>query len=258
MSSTVASAAIARGASSWARVIVMISPYTFSAISIAIAIGISVLGAAWGIYIIGSSLIGAAIQASRITSKNLISFVKNEPIGSLELVPCTNHIGLDLIGIKMSSTVATAAIAGGASSWARAIVMISPYTFSAIGIAIAIGVSVLSAACLIGAAIKAPRIASKNLISFVKNEPIGSLELVPCTNHIGSDLIGIKMSSTVATAAIAGGASSWARAIVMISPYTFSAIGIAIAIGVSEYLNNWKQFDRCCNQSSPDCFQESY
>jgi hypothetical protein len=41
------------------------------------------------------------------------------------------------------------------------------------------------------------------------------------------------MSSTAASAAIAGGASSWARAIVMISPYTFSAIGIAIAIGVS-------------------------
>ncbi|GMY09890.1 V-type proton ATPase subunit c''1 [Fagus crenata] len=41
------------------------------------------------------------------------------------------------------------------------------------------------------------------------------------------------MSRTVASAAIAGGASSWARVIVMISPYTFSAIGIAIAIGVS-------------------------
>ncbi|GKE20387.1 V-type proton ATPase subunit C''2 [Tanacetum coccineum] len=65
--------AIVIGASSsWARALVHISPYTFSAIGIAISIGVSVLGAAWGIYITGSSLIGAAIKAPRITSKNLI------------------------------------------------------------------------------------------------------------------------------------------------------------------------------------------
>jgi len=42
------SGAIVIGASgSWARAMLKISPYTFSAIGIAVAIGVSVLGAAW-------------------------------------------------------------------------------------------------------------------------------------------------------------------------------------------------------------------
>lgn len=35
------------GSSSWSRALLQISPYTFSAIGIAVAIGVSVLGAAW-------------------------------------------------------------------------------------------------------------------------------------------------------------------------------------------------------------------
>ncbi|GFZ08402.1 ATPase, F0/V0 complex, subunit C protein [Actinidia rufa] len=67
-----ASAIVVGASSSWSRAMLQISPYTFAAIGIAIAIGVSVLGAAWGIFITGSSLIGAAVKAPRITSKNLI------------------------------------------------------------------------------------------------------------------------------------------------------------------------------------------
>jgi len=39
------------------------------------ALGFSVLGAAWGIFLTGSSLLGAAIKVPRIRSKNLISVI---------------------------------------------------------------------------------------------------------------------------------------------------------------------------------------
>jgi len=56
------------------------SPYFWSAFGVAFAVGMSILGAAWGIYTTGSSLVGASIRVPRITSKNLISIIFCEAV----------------------------------------------------------------------------------------------------------------------------------------------------------------------------------
>merc|ERR1712216_554974 len=59
----------------WSNQFSTIDPVFLSFFGTAFALGFSVLGAAWGIFLTGSSLLGAAIKVPRIRSKNLISVI---------------------------------------------------------------------------------------------------------------------------------------------------------------------------------------
>jgi V-type H+-transporting ATPase proteolipid subunit len=79
----------------WSDVFGSVSPIALGFFGIAFALGVSVLGAAWGIFLTGSSLVGAAIKVPRIKSKNLISVIFCEALaiyGVIIAIICATKI----------------------------------------------------------------------------------------------------------------------------------------------------------------------
>lgn len=59
----------------WPDVLLNLNPFGLAYFGMAASLAFSVIGASWGIWITGSSLVGAAIKCPRIKSKNLVSII---------------------------------------------------------------------------------------------------------------------------------------------------------------------------------------
>ena len=66
--------------SGWKDMFYCTNPSSWAYMGVALALGLSIIGAAWGIFITGGSLLGSAIKMPRIKSKNLISVIFCEAV----------------------------------------------------------------------------------------------------------------------------------------------------------------------------------
>lgn len=119
-----------------------ISPWAWANVGIAFTIGFSVIGAAWGIFITGSSLVGAAIKSPRIGSKNLVSIIFCEAVAIYGVI-------MAIIMANKLEGSADFTVPCTPTGW-HAQVMVAGYAMFAVGLTV--GISNLVCGVAVGAA----------------------------------------------------------------------------------------------------------
>ncbi|CRG93900.1 V-type proton ATPase 21 kDa proteolipid subunit, putative [Plasmodium gallinaceum] len=84
---------------SWYEIVRSISPYNWAMLGIAFSLFLSIIGAAWGIFICGTSIMGASVKSPRIISKNLISIIFCEALGMYGVITAV-FLQIKFVGIN--------------------------------------------------------------------------------------------------------------------------------------------------------------
>ena len=76
----------------WSDVLLDIDPYYYASVGTALSIGLSVIGAAWGILLTGASLLGASIKVViRFELFNLLLFSLSSILYYFEIIPLMSY-----------------------------------------------------------------------------------------------------------------------------------------------------------------------